>query len=60
MIFLSVVRPKGGPPAAWQGPIKKIPRTKNCQIQCSGKLQKGCCTNDAALDDLLAIFGGKK
>ena len=36
---------QGGPPAAWQGPVKKIPRTKNRQVQCSGNLQKGCCTN---------------
>jgi hypothetical protein len=44
---------QGGPPAAWQGPIKKIPRTKNHQIQCSGKLQKGCCTNDQAETSVL-------
>jgi hypothetical protein len=45
MIFLSVVSPGGGASGGLAGPVKKIPRTENCQVQCSGKLQKGCCTN---------------
>jgi hypothetical protein len=40
MIFLSVVRPKGGPPAAWQGPVEKFPEPKTAKFNALGNYRK--------------------
>ena len=55
------MRPTGGPAAAWLGPILKIHRTENRQVQCSENLQKGCCTNSlkTTLDQALRLRGSR-
>ena len=42
------MRPKGGPPAAWQGPIEKFPEPKTAKFNAPGNYRK-----DVALTPLI-------